>query len=588
MLTCIAEAGVEVRPHTVSGPECPRMASRDHVEFTRLFFCPPPSTHTSFITTKCPFNTVLMIEIGSVQINLSIGREENPARRNTLVPLLRVPIEIFDRIVRILVVYDKISTSSLIERNTKGTPKGWHPLLGVCAHIRCLLLESPYLWAHIDLSLHPRWIDLCIKRAHPSPITIFFDNESLLHHLGCGCPNCADVDNDDERSDPQMTSMIKAIQDNSVFSLAQLINIMSALPCTERFEFRPFTRAGPLASTLQDAICSCSLRYLPGLRSILYVIDPPLWNDRVTGVSQLLQSTPNITHLVLAGVELSLINLSLPSLVRMEFHEVQIKSPVEIFNFLEQSPMIQHLIFSVKYWRAHQSESLDYQHTLNLACLRECTLKVSAPLIVDHLRLLPPPTDILEVDVEFEVGDPPNSGAPVLQRMLSLLHLPKRDVSIFIRWSEEAPTRVYLSFAHPGKQIGHVTHHWDVGLGSVYNALSDFTRIDVCEAGEYPPRFFQDAAVEPRHKLLSVQHVVLHSAATWNGTVGLIGWLRARVRVGSRVCTVELHCCASSLICQCEQDIKAGLEQLAEKWRSEGVADEILVGKRRAQLLVRS
>jgi hypothetical protein len=520
-----------------------------------------------------------MIKIDSVQINLPIGQEENPARRNTLVPLLRVPIEIFDRIIKILVVYDKGSTSSLIERNTKGTPKGWHPLLGVCAHIRCLLLESPDLWAHIDLSLHPRWIDLCIKRAHPSPLTIFFDNESVSHHLGCGCPDCTGADDDDERSDPQMTSIIKSIQDDSVFSLAQLINIMTALPRTERFEFRPFKRAGPLAFTLQDAIRSCPLRYLPGLRSILYFMDPPLWNERVTRLSQLLQSTPNITHLVLAGVELSLSSLFLPSLVRMEFHQVQITSPVEIFNFLEQSPMIQHLILSVKYY-SHELQTPDNRHAVNLSCLRACTLKVFTPLIMDHLHVLPLPTDVLEVYIVSAFRDPPNSGAPVLQRMLGLLNLPKRDAPIIIRWSERAPTRASLSFAHPGKQIGNVIHRWDVSLGSVYNALSDFTRIDVCEASEYPPRFFQDAAVEPRHKMLSVQHVVLHSAATWNGTVGLIGWLRARVRVGSRVCTVELHCCASSLFCQREQDVNAGLEQLAGKWWREGVADEILVGKR--------
>jgi hypothetical protein len=43
---------------------------------------------------------------------------------------------------------------------------------------------------------------------------------------------------------------------------------------------------------------------------------------------------------------------------------------------------------------------------------------------------------------------------------------------------------------------------------------------------------------------------------------------------------VELHCCASSLFCQREQDVNAGLEQLAGKWWREGVADEILVGKR--------
>lgn len=100
---------------------------------------------------------------------------------NLVSPINRLPNELFLEIVRYAKPYGDSGSLS------------WLELAGVCREWREILLATPMLWTKINISLHPSFVQLCLKRSRNALITVHDGQrysrykeasvEALLPHL---------------------------------------------------------------------------------------------------------------------------------------------------------------------------------------------------------------------------------------------------------------------------------------------------------------------------------------------------------------------------------------------------------------------
>jgi hypothetical protein len=291
------------------------------------------------------------------------------SRRNALVPLLRLPTEILLRIAEMLVHY-----TSTFHIPVRGLEEKWRAFMGVCTHIRFLIIDSPRLWAHIDLSRSVDWVGLCIQRAQTSSVTVFF-NDCVIPGLNGECDGCSDCDSNEEGMtcerdiDDEVASSIYSRRLSSITRLAQEI-----LPRASRAEIL-VSRHPDFKFVIDDVI----RLPLPRLHALTYIVDGIDHADEdedITNSREILRDSPALVDLVLHEVDVSVAGLHLPALTRLELKYVSIlEGPEDMFHLLEIASNLQHIdlfVWSYESYEHHGSHlhprpiHLPHLHTLHL------------------------------------------------------------------------------------------------------------------------------------------------------------------------------------------------------------------------------
>jgi hypothetical protein len=474
--------------------------------------------------------------------------------RNTLdSALLRLPNEILLSIVDLLV------SDSVIDR---GETTGWLAFMSTCMRARSLVLDTPRLWARIDLTRNVDWVRLCVQRAFPFPLSIYFD-EKRLPAVGCGKSSS-------ENSDEEAQNLVSF-----------RTNAHLAFPRARQAEIHVFGRAG-FHHIVYDILHSP----LPHLCSLKY--DGVMWANEDMPFRRLLPSAPALTSLCLSYMRFSVVDLCLPALVRLKLLGVVIlEDPGVMFRFLKKSPLLRELDLNILYVQRLANLWIEPISLLHLRSLKLCG---SESINISHLRALPQPSDHLDVHV-LEHGPEVARIYELYDYIWGLIDV-KRSVVIDINAHHmQRDLSMHLHLVHPGLRIGQVSYWWSTPLYNLHTALAhaETIRIDMVEQ-HYPSELFERAAQDPHHCLAGVHGVILKQACDAHAHHAFRTWLRARVDVGRRVTTVDLRGCLGQRSgCWGQRsgwlwkEEREGLQRMAEELQREGLAEEVLVeGKRRA------
>jgi hypothetical protein len=459
--------------------------------------------------------------------------------------LLRLPNEILLSIVDLLV------SDSFIGR---GETTGWLAFMNTCMRARSLVLDTPRLWARIDLTQNVDWVRLCVHRARTFPLSISFDDTSL--------PAVGRGDSGSEDSDEEARILA---------SFRTVANL--AFPRARQAEIRIIRRHG-FNHILYDMLHS----YLPRLCSLEYTAS--VWGVERTQFCRLFASAPALTSLCLAYMEISVVDLCLPALVRLELLVVIIyEDPGVMFRFLKKSPLLRELELNTIHVQNPPNICVE---PICLPHLRSLTLHAFDSASIPYLRAFPEPSDCLDLQVGgrdlegtriHEIRDyiwgPVDVERPIAVEVHVIDHI------------REGKIRVHMD--HPGLRIGQVSFRWGTSLHNLHAALAraETIGIDIVEA-RYPPEFFERAAQDPHHYLAGVHKVVLRQACDAHAHHAFRTWLRARVDVGRRVTTVDLRGCQERRSGCLWKEEGESLRQMAQELRREGLVDEVLVEGSRA------
>jgi hypothetical protein len=511
-----------------------------------------------------------MEAVHSIDEELSAIRHETPmrihqlqSRRNALVPLLRLPTEILLRIAEMLVYYKPTFYSPVIRLE-----ENWRGFMGVCTHMRFLVLDSPRLWAHIDLSRSVEWVELCIQRAQTSSVTVLF-NDCDIPDRGGECDGCSDCDSDEEGMtcerdvDEEVVSIIYSRRLSSITRLAQEI-----LPRASRAEFLVTRDDSKLI--IDDVI----RLPLPRLHALTYVM------DGIEPYSRgILPDAPALAHLVLHEANVSVAGLRIPALTRLELKFVSIlEGPNDMFRLLETASNLQHLNLSVWIYEGYEHHGSHlHLRPIHLPHLRTLHFDLPHPVYISHLRVLPAPSTELIVNTNRIAQL--SELAELFDHVWDLLDH-TQIVHVTLRRDFNAAHQLGMTFSHPGIRTGKVTQIWDSGCCNAQPTLAHLKAIRVTsDPKEYPLQLFELAAQDPLHHLCSVDVVVMNSACDpyAHAQTSLCAWLRARVLVGRRISQVDLRGCGLQSICGLSTQEAKRLERIAAELRIEGLADEVLV-----------
>jgi hypothetical protein len=451
--------------------------------------------------------------------------------------LLRLPNEILLWIVDLLVP-DNV--------DGRFETKEWRAVMSTCTRARSLVLDTPRLWAHVDLAQNVDWVRLCVQRVFPFPISISFD-ENRLPEVGRGDREAQKLD-----------------------SFRTVANL--AFPRARQAKVRIIRRAG-----FKHIVDDILLFPLPHLCSLKY--DGLMCAYENMPFRRLLPSAPALTSLCLSYMRFSVVDLCLPALVLLKLILVGIpESPRVMFRFLKKSTLLQELELSITY---PQNLAIVDIEPISLPHLRSLTLCGSETTYIPHLRALPQPSDRLDIydpgmaRIHVELHD----------YMWGLIDV-KRLVVIDINMHDVQQTpdiNIHLHWAHPGLRIGQVIFGWDTSSRNLHTALTrgEIIRIDMAEK-RYPPEFFERAAQDPHHCLAGVHGVVLQQACDAHAHHAFRTWLRARIDVGRRVTAVDVRGCQGRRSGCLRKEEWESLQRTAQELRREGLAEEVLVEGTRA------
>jgi hypothetical protein len=469
--------------------------------------------------------------------------------------LLRLPNE------ALLSIVDLLLSDSV---DGRGGTTGWLAFMSTCTRARSLVLDTPRLWARVDLAQNVDWVRLCVQRAHLFPLSISSDDTSLISlAVRRGDRGSEDSDKEAQRLD----------------SFRTVANL--AFPRARQAEVHVFRRAG-FHHIVYDILHSP----LPHLCSLKY--DGLMWANEDMPFRRLLPSAPALTSLCLSYMRFSVVNLCLPSLVRLKLLGVVIsEDPGVMFRFLKKSPLLRELNLNIIYV---QSLANLWIEPISLLHLRSLTLCGSESTNISHLRALPQPSDHLDVHVS-EHGPEVARIHELCDYIWGLIDV-KRSVVIDINAHHmQRDLSMHLHLIHPGLRIGQVSYWWSTPLHNLHTALARAETIRIAMVEQhYPSELFERAAQDPHHCLAGVHGVILKQACDAHAHHAFRTWLRARVDVGRRVTTVDLRGCLGQRSgCWGQRsgwlwkEEREGLQRMAEELQREGMAEEVLVeGKRRA------
>jgi hypothetical protein len=484
------------------------------------------------------------------------------SRRNALAPLCRLPPEILVHIMDGLAAYrtEAIKASAV---NGKPSEKrrelaGWTHAMGVCTHMRALVLNTPSLWTEVDLNGSSEWVNLCTQRSSSSPLTLSF-NEDVVPWPGCECTR-----GDESRySDEKLSSLSHAFKEYLPRASHADIHLNT-----------PFD----LAQDVENVFCGTPF---PHLRSLAYVVDD-CWDDVDSFLydsANFLAGAPNLTHLVLHGLQISIDSLTFPRLVHLEMNDVTImERPEAVFGLVSRSPLLQELHLGVGY-RYVETSSDFCTPSVHLPHLRSLSIGTARTLALTHLLALPIPKDRLHVHPGGVVRHNPTPLPDELFNHLWSLLDSTHSMPMVKLESTRTQDLVCIELAHAGMHVASVVYESSSSLIHLRAILNRMHSIHVSATGFGDTiGVLEQAATDPLHELAAVERIVVSTACFDRTRHGLCLWLRSRVDVGRRVRSINLCGCANApATCPDAHAELQKLQNLAKELKEAGLAEEILV-----------
>jgi hypothetical protein len=281
-------------------------------------------------------------------------------RRNALVPLCRLPIDILHRVFD----FCELSERLFVEENVRG---GGHPhrrqsqwvhLINICTHTRAIALATPVLWTWIDLN-RTRWTELCLSRAEQCPLRIFYSGDGHWSH-------------------PEAAVRRKKL----VELLPRALEIDVALAWLRIEE--------------TDAIEAVLNSKLPYVRNLAFTYDwlkrgPPLAPAHIISPSFLGGSSSSLLTLKLGKIMLTSGSIQLPRLIRLELGKVIVQQRFQIvLDFLAHAPCLEHVDLGQLSLEAVDKN--EHFRPIHLPALHTLAYGAEASWVVPLIHLLPTPS----------------------------------------------------------------------------------------------------------------------------------------------------------------------------------------------------
>jgi hypothetical protein len=483
-------------------------------------------------------------------------------RRNALAPLCILPTEILLDIIDLLSPHIHTNHGDHMDRRRGRGRVGWVGVMGVCTRMRSLVLNTPRLWADVDLNRNEEWTRLCLERSISSPLQISFNEESALH--GKECRGC-----EDDIPEDQVLRFGHSFETS--FLRASVIDLHIAV--TDQL-FRA-------ACDVLRAPCIPHLWSLTYTMDCDYLLDDQFLEDNDVPV---LRGATALTHLVLSGIKFLSPILSLPSLVHFELKTYAVHySQVDLFRFLRLSPLLEHLCINIcdSYRLFDQPANVEPIHLPRLLTL---SLTADLSYLMPHLSAIPAPKDMLRV---FTGGVPYNvnpiahdatgtSLKEVFVHIWDMLDITQKTPIVDII-NTHVPHCSSLKFTHPGTRIHTVAFSCAGSIGVLRSVLDPVRSIRV--TGPYWPGLWDWAATDPLHHLASAEIVEVAHMCDERVPASLCAWLLARAGVNRRIRVLDLRNCARQQQpdCVCDDAAKDSLQRMAPELEEAGWAQIVLV-----------
>jgi hypothetical protein len=482
-------------------------------------------------------------------------------RRNALAPLCNLPTEVLLDILELLSPRTQTNHGDVLWRRYRRGRVGWVGVMGTCTRMRSLVLNTPRLWADVDLSRNREWTRLCLERSISFHLQVSFDEEDALHWSEY---------EDETPSIPEDQVLHLSHSFETSFPRASVINLNILL-----------------THQLFHAACNV-LRAprLPHLRSLAYttncdfLIGDKFQSDNAVPV---LRGATALTHLVLSGIQFLSPELSIPSLVHFELQTLAgAYSQADFCNFLRHSPLLEHLCLNVRYSRPSLSQPADVV-PIHLPHLLTLDLTMNVSYLVSHLNALPAPKDKLCVYVagvlytsNYTAHNPTLLLKEVFIYMWDMLDVTQKTPVVEIT-NTHAQEHSSLEFTHSGTRIHTVAFNCAGSLSVLRPVLDPVRSIRVI--GLSWPGMWDWAAKDPLYHLASVESVEVSHMCNERVQASLRAWLLARTGVNRRVRVLDLRGCDQPRRPECMsgETEKEGLQRMAPELRDAGLAEMVLI-----------
>jgi hypothetical protein len=479
-------------------------------------------------------------------------------RRNALAPLCHLPTEILLDILDLLAPHIHTSHGEYMDWRRGRGRVAWVGVMGVCTRMRSLVLNTPRLWADVDLNRHEEWTRLCLERSISSPLQISFNEESAL-------PGKEYRGYEDDIPEDQVLRFGHSFETS--FLRASVINLH--IQVTDQLFHA--------ACDVLRAPCIPHLRSLTYTMDCDYLIDDQFLEDNDVPV---LRGATALTHLVLSGIKFLSPNLSLPSLVHFELRTyAEHYSQVDLSSFLRRSPLLDHLCVNICD-SCRLFDQLADVEPIHLPRLLTLSLTADLSYLMPHLSAIPAPKDKLRISAynpnHTDYDATVTSFKEVFVFIWDMLDITQKTPVVEII-NTHALHRSSLKITHPGTRIHTVAFSCAGSIGVLRSVLDPVRSIRVTGPGW--PGLWDWAATDPLHHLASAESVEVAHMCNQRVPASLCAWLLARAGVNRRIRILDLRSCARQRQpdCVCDEAEKDSLQRMGPEFMNAGWAEMVLV-----------
>jgi hypothetical protein len=308
---------------------------------------------------------------------------------NSMNPLLRLPAEILQQILGILVcdghtsAWDDLESSMKFWRALVQSSTRWTQVMLVCSHLRRFAVASPLLWTRIHINCrNDHWLLLCTERAGSAPKVLSIDETFCRYRVGYETTLFSQTLMDsamdlrirlaDEEYHPW-----KYYPPNPLSGVAANRPSPETLPASLTFK----DRAGFISNRLKKPMDHLKCLQLAFLETRPFHLSSDFLGGR----------TSLLTQLALSEVEFDIDLPVLPALLDLNLRNVSACSLRRLIVFLSSTPTIERLaLHNLRLQPAVELTSMKSAHLPRLQvlvvwCVHEILRKL--------LPLLPPPSE---------------------------------------------------------------------------------------------------------------------------------------------------------------------------------------------------
>lgn len=291
--------------------------------------------------------------------------------RNSLALLFRLPAEVIAHIVDMATCCRYKDAHSYDGHILKEHRIVMICLMGVCTQLHSIVLNTPHLWANINISRCPEWTDMCTAYAQSSSLTVSLNElELVLPQSTHEHPWYLIEKPDKGHICPVLAKLMPYVQYADV-----------------RLHF---------STNLEEEIDEIlSVPALPKLTSLTYI------GPGIRIPSKFLSSTRKSVHLNFRAGSFDMRSCAFPVLTHVDLRTTEVDgNPETVFHFLEQSPRLEDLHIDIRCFSIFIEDLVSVPaRPICLPRLRKWHLEVSMPTTMLYLRVLPPPTDKLCIHI---------------------------------------------------------------------------------------------------------------------------------------------------------------------------------------------